>query len=198
MKQRKIFIWSIIGMLIAFLLDKPFVYLMQHLEIELLNQPIMWITSIYFVFVVLIVMGAAFMWNEKKYEYMLPLILSFCVAIGVAYLLKYIIMRPRPFIELGVRSLVILKSYSFPSAHAAAVFSAMAILDKEFPKMKWIWLTIAVVVALSRLYIGVHYLSDVIAGGILGYFVGLVIIAAEERFKPFMIVKKWFIRLQKR
>ena len=74
----------------------------------------------------------------------------------------------------------------------------MAILDKEFPKMKWIWLTIAVVVALSRLYIGVHYLSDVIAGGILGYFVGLVIIAAEERFKPFMIVKKWFIRLQKR
>jgi undecaprenyl-diphosphatase len=99
-------------------------------------------------------------------------------------------MRPRPFIELAIMPLVSVYSPSFPSLHAATAFTAVAILDKEFPRLKWVWIIIAVLVCFSRMYVGVHYLSDLIAGGLLGYLLGLLIIKSEEKYKWFRKFRK--------
>jgi len=56
--------------------------------------------------------------------------------------------------------------------HAAAAFSALPVLDLEFPKLKWFWLGFALLIALSRIYMGVHYFSDVVAGAFFGYLIG--------------------------
>jgi undecaprenyl-diphosphatase len=60
------------------------------------------------------------------------------------------------------------------------VFSAIPLLSKEFPKIKKLWLILAVLVGFSRVYLGLHFLSDVIAGGIVGYFIGLWVIRLER------------------
>ena len=60
------------------------------------------------------------------------------------------------------------------------VFCAVPIVSKNFPKFKYAWILFAGLVAFSRVYLGLHFLSDVIVGGIIGYFIGLIIINKEE------------------
>jgi len=53
---------------------------------------------------------------------------------------------------------------------------------KNFPKYKiWFW-TVALLVAFSRLYLEVHYLSDVIAGAFIGYIIGVIFIMLGEKY----------------
>ncbi len=80
--------------------------------------------------------------------------------------------RPRPFKVLeGVRQLVDAHSSSFPSSHAANTFAAGVFLALRFAKLRWI-LIVPVLVAYSRVYVGVHYPLDVLAGAALGALIG--------------------------
>ena len=87
------------------------------------------------------------------------------------YLLKYSINRPRPF-ETNPKIIKAGKggSPSFPSGHASEAFATATSLSLIYPK----WYVIAPafawagIVGYSRMYLGVHYPSDVLAGAILG------------------------------
>ena len=57
---------------------------------------------------------------------------------------------------------------SFPSGHATTAFSAFVALGLLMPKFSKLFLFIALLIALSRVVLGVHYLSDVIIGGTIG------------------------------
>jgi membrane-associated phospholipid phosphatase len=93
---------------------------------------------------------------------------------GVVLAVKFLVKRKRPEGEWGgiYRNT---DPHSFPSGHAARAFLIAVIASALAPP----WLTLALwvwapLVALARVAMGVHYLSDVIAGAILGIFVGLV------------------------
>lgn len=85
--------------------------------------------------------------------------------------LKLLLSRPRP--ELG---LTVASGYSFPSGHAmgaAAVYLAIGLaLARQWPAKRRVWLSgaVALILAmgLSRLALGVHFASDVLAGWLLG------------------------------
>jgi len=94
--------------------------------------------------------------------------------------LKFIIARPRP-LGITMNFLFHLADYSFPSAHAAVAFAALPVFNKTYPKLKWLWILSASFVAFSRIYIQVHYLSDVVAGAFIGYFVSLFIMKLKEK-----------------
>lgn len=64
---------------------------------------------------------------------------------------------------------------SFPSAHAANNFAAAVVITFFYKKNKWIFYLIASLMAFSRVYIGVHYPLDIIAGGIIGAVIGYLI-----------------------
>jgi undecaprenyl-diphosphatase len=64
-------------------------------------------------------------------------------------------------------------SASFPSGHAATAFAAAVAIGLVHPRLRRPLLTVAAVVALSRVYLGVHYVLDVIAGSVLGAAVGI-------------------------
>lgn len=65
-------------------------------------------------------------------------------------------------------------SYSFPSNHALNNFAAAMFFCRLFPNLKWILFITAFLVALSRLYLGLHYPSDMIGGAVIGMFLGYI------------------------
>ncbi|MCR6545586.1 phosphatase PAP2 family protein [Dehalobacterium formicoaceticum] len=84
---------------------------------------------------------------------------------------KKFLPRPRPFLTIPQTNIwknLILKDYSFPSGHTAATFSLTTVLAVSFPVFAPIALPLSLVIGISRIYLGLHYPSDVLIGAILG------------------------------
>ena len=94
---------------------------------------------------------------------------------GLTVLLKQLTERARPPLAYpGIESLVSLPdSTSFPSGHAATAFAAATAVGILHPRFRSTLLALAATVALSRVYLGVHFWSDVLVGGLLGIAIGV-------------------------
>ncbi len=71
-------------------------------------------------------------------------------------------------------------SFSFPSSHATNNFALAAALSYHYPRWAWAFGGMAAAVAYSRVYLGVHYPGDALAGAALGVAVGALAVAAME------------------
>lgn len=133
--------------------------------------------------------------NEKTYFILLPIIFIYLyykklkkeiiilfLAIIFSYILnesiKYIVLRPRP-VDFFV---IYMKGYSFPSVHAmntASFYFTFAYILKEKLKFKNIYKIIYILfffVAISRIILRVHFVSDVLVGTFLGVFISCLFI----------------------
>ncbi len=92
-----------------------------------------------------------------------------------SHVVKPLAQRERPCVALEeVRLLVGFKNtLSFTSSHAANIFGAATVLSLAYGRLTAGFLIIAAAVAYSRVYVGVHYPFDVIAGAVLGAGTGL-------------------------
>lgn len=107
--------------------------------------------------------------------------------LAVNMLIKPLAARPRPYQVLEqITVLTNLPSdYSFPSGHSAASFACAWALLRSGRKQWGAWaLVIAGLIALSRLYVGVHYPTDVLGGVLIG------ILVAEAAVRIFSAAKK--------
>jgi undecaprenyl-diphosphatase len=70
---------------------------------------------------------------------------------------------------------------SFPSGHATTAFAAAVAVGLFYPRLRLPLLTLAALVGLSRIYLGVHYTLDVVAGAALGVAIGLAVAWTTRR-----------------
>ena len=103
--------------------------------------------------------------------------------------LKNLVARTRPYdVNTGVHLLVAkLHDYSFPSGHTAASFASVTALYLAGEKKLWKFaLVLACLIAISRLYLYVHYPTDVLGGvlvGIAAGYGGYRVVKALEQYK---------------
>ncbi len=91
---------------------------------------------------------------------------------------KALVPRHRPFEhQIGPSE----RTHSFPSGHAATSFAAATVLSAYVPRGRVAFYTLATLIAVSRLYNGVHYPTDVIAGAVLGAAIALLLLGAIRR-----------------
>jgi undecaprenyl-diphosphatase len=129
-----------------------------------------------------IVLGVllAFYLAYKKRNTFITLLASFSTFV-LTYIIKEIVARPRPGLELSGSLNFGPESTSFPSAHTAIIFTLAIMLSRYYPKYRYVFYTLAVLVSISRIYAGNHYFTDVLAGAILGISVALLFLFKEQQ-----------------
>ena len=86
-------------------------------------------------------------------------------------IVKNIVQRPRPFVTFTDLQIIIPtpSEFSFPSGHTSSSFAAAAVFYRHLPKKIGLpSVILAGLIGFSRLYVGVHYPTDVIAGVLMG------------------------------
>ena len=121
---------------------------------------------------------------------LIALIVAMAFSEGI---LKVLFERPRPYIEYeSLRALISPTSFSFPSGHTTSSFTAFFILNNKLKGInyKWAFLILALLISFSRMYLMVHYLTDILGGVVAGLIVAYVVILTEKQINKFIKQKK--------
>jgi len=146
--------------------------------ITVIDKSMIFITSLGNMGFIWIVISMLLLSNKKYRKVgimtLAALILSSILGEGI---LKHLVHRMRPFYNMPTMNLLISKplSYSFPSGHTASSFAAAGILSKHLKNYNFVFFTMAFLISFSRLYLGVHYPTDVLGGIILGLICSKII-----------------------
>lgn len=197
-----IFAIAIVSILVSLYFDSQIVQAVSLIRNSFLDSLFLGITTVSSGLIIFFILTSLFLWQEKKRKWILPLWLTLAISSVIVFLLKVTVRRLRPY-QLGIVSaLPMLQEaahsvwdFSFPSFQAALAFCSLPILNKEFPRFKYLWIAFACLVAFSRVYFGVHFLSDVITGSLIGFLAGTIIVKGEREYKfTERILKKIFER----
>ncbi len=152
------------------------VFIQKTLSTPILDSMFLTITDLHkqlwFQLAVILPLLAWWVWKEKRQGFirLLGLIFTLIMIDGFCgQLIKKVFARPRPFVlfpEILQKSPA--SGFSFVSNHSANMVGLAVFLSHFYPRWKYVWWSLAILIGLSRIYNGVHFLSDVIAGGIIG------------------------------
>ncbi len=173
MNRRSWIIFILLIFLIGFIsfeVDSEIVSFLKAFRIPLLTNIMKILSSYLFLFVVFIIFPAILLYKKNRFDLIFLLFLVFLISGVFSLILKFVIGRPRPDTNL-IKTL----SYSFPSSHAAVTFSVVPVVRSVSRSAGLFLVFLAIVVSITRIYLGVHYLSDVIFGALLGIYVGYLL-----------------------
>jgi len=138
-------------------------------------------------FALLVIAISMFFWLHKKPYHLVQFLITLSVGSLAVYLMKIFIARSRP-----IEALVNVSGYSFPSGHAAisTLFCSLVIFAyKDHFKnvfLRYLFILFfvfsALAISFSRVYLSVHYFSDVVVGILLGLFISSLSVFIFENF----------------
>lgn len=170
--------------------DYVLMYIMNNMHSNIMDKFMVIITSLGNGGAIWIIISLILIIN-KKYRNIGIMLLGVLMmdAIVGDVILKNLIKRIRPCIYTAQAKLLIQKplSYSFPSGHASAAFAAAGILIKYFRKYTLEIIALASLIAFSRMYLYVHYPSDVFGGIILGTLSSKIVLYVFQRIEIFKV-----------
>jgi undecaprenyl-diphosphatase len=103
-------------------------------------------------------------------------------------ILKEIFERIRPCRALSdvITPIGCAGGYSFPSNHALNNFAAATFISRLYPAYRWVVFIVAILISVSRVYLGIHYPSDILGGAVIGvgfgYLFSMAAIPADKFF----------------
>jgi membrane-associated phospholipid phosphatase len=135
-------------------------------------------------------------WKGRKIA--IIMIISFLIIMPLNILFKYFFERTRPSIEVQELDILPKNDFGYPSGHASIVSGGAAILLILYRKEKELLFSLilaaeAALVCISRIYIGDHFLFDVVGGILLGVGISLLSISFSRYLDPVIVgVRKYF------
>lgn len=159
-----------------------FLYINHNLTNPLFDAVFPALRELTYVFWLLIIV---YFWmkNEKK----LALLLTVSIAAGAlfTYPLKFLIDRARPYETIESARLLTPQEFdpSFPSGHVEMSFLASIVISRFHPEYAKYLYAFSFIVALSRVYVGVHFPGDVLGGIVVGVIIGKAMIWLAKRKK---------------
>ncbi|QNM06191.1 phosphatase PAP2 family protein [Qiania dongpingensis] len=157
-------------------------FIQENLRAGWLNGFMKAVTSLGDVGWFFIVLGIALLLYPKTRKYGLFVLAALALDFVILNLgLKNLVQRARPFNQYSdlIPLVAAPRDFSFPSGHSGCSFAAACVLCLTLPKGKKIWgyalLVLAFLIAFSRLYVGVHFPTDVLAGMLIGFLCALAV-----------------------
>lgn len=156
--------------------------------ITLIGSPEMWIfsTGVFFVAYMLFRNRLDSRNRGIVKKLLFVYMVSIWLTLGIVFGLKGVVNIQRPCVPCGLEmeecNPYCLADNSFPSGHAAIIFAVFSSIYINFKK-KWFWpfFTIPVVVSVSRYFLVVHYMTDIVFGTVIGVFIPLFVLAFYEK-----------------
>lgn len=190
-RGKKLILFAIAFVLIIFLttlIDNRFIQFIYSLRNDFLTNSFLGFTIISSEIVSFLFLTILFLWQRKTRKWVAPLWLSFSLSVMLSFILKIAVQRLRPFQQNLIYLLPVLENsnfltwnFSFPSFQTMFAFCAIPILSKNFSRFKYLWIAFALLVGFSRIYLGLHFLSDVLAGAFIGLAIGETIVLLEQK-----------------
>lgn len=176
-----------------------FQFIEKHLWCPALDFIMTFITRLGNGGIIWIVSAIALLFLKKYRKFGIMMIIGLLLSLIINdNILKSIIARPRPFNLEAWKGLFtypnLIKrpgSYSFPSGHASSSFAAAVVL--LFTRKKWLSipaLVLAFLIAFSRVYVHVHYATDVLAGIVAGTLYALLAVVIVNKLEPWFREKQ--------
>ncbi len=150
------------------------------------KYPLLDITGIFFaevaVFVLLLVGGA---YSKNRMRFLVQSIITISILASIHYVLGFVFFRERPY---QAHEVILLVSQppiakSFPSDHAGVAFAMATLLFLSHTSWGYLFYGTAFLVALARVFTGVHYPSDIFVGALIGSIVALGVSTVFNRQK---------------
>ncbi|MGD9905925.1 MAG: phosphatase PAP2 family protein [Vicinamibacterales bacterium] len=112
-----------------------------------------------------------------------------CLLVGVVLgvnnlVVKPLVQRPRPFQVRTIAARVIQQpppeTPSFPSGHTATAIAGAMALARVWPSARWLLGGLAALIAVSRVYVGVHYPGDLVGGAVVGVALAWLVLGGRH------------------
>ena len=125
-------------------------------------------------------------WMENKKKVSVYLLMVFVIDSVTSFLLKIAFFRPRPYdvLPISILGLDTDLGPSFPSGHSQRAFSGAMIIGSFYKKYRIPLFLLAILVAVSRVYLGLHYPLDTLVGAVNGIITGMI--ALHLPYKPIL------------
>lgn len=151
-----------------------------------LDHTIPWLTYLGSHFAVILFLLLSFVMTQQR-KMLRSLLLLYGIQSTLIYGLKFLIQRQRPFQSLQEMASKLSRGPgeildpSFPSAHAAMAFMMATVLSHWFPRYQVLFYTLAGFIGWTRIYLGLHFPTDIFVGGVLGYSITKVFLYCFQK-----------------